>query len=272
MGKTNISVLMPVYNGAKYLDTAIDSVLTQTFKDFEFIIVDDNSTDSSQGIIKKYLKLDKRLVYIPLKRHVGTSKALNIGLSEANGKYIARMDADDYSYPNRLKYQYKFMETHPEVGVSGGAIEVCDEKLKIRYIRRYPLRDKELRKIIFLYSPFAHPATIWRRSLLEELSGYNENVPLSQDAELYFRIGNVAKFANLKDVLIKLRMHENSSSVSKNRAQEKYAIYARIKGVMEYGYSARVVDWVYIIFRLFSMFLIPTKIKFWMFNQLRRSQ
>ncbi|QQG42244.1 MAG: glycosyltransferase [Candidatus Woesebacteria bacterium] len=267
-----ISVLMPVYNCAKYLDVAIKSILSQTFREFEFIIVDDASIDSSRTIIKKYSKKDPRIVFIPLEKHVGTSKALNKGLSSAVGKYIVRMDADDWSYPDRLEKQYRFMESHKEVGVSGGAAEICDEKLNRRYTRRYPVGDSDLRKIIFLYSPFAHPATIWNKKLLEELNGYDENIPLSQDAELYFRIGAKSKFANIKDVLIKLRMHDKSSSIAKNRLQEKYAIYARIKGVMEYRYKARIIDWLYIFFRLMSAFFIPTQIKFFMFNLLRRKK
>ena len=263
---------MPVYNCAKYLDVAIESILSQTFREFEFIIVDDASTDSSGTIIKKHLKKDNRIVFIPLKKHAGTSKVLNKGLSLSVGKYIVRMDADDYSYPDRLEKQFRFMESHKEVGVSGGAAEVCDEKLNRRYTRRYPVGDSELRKIIFLYSPFAHPATIWSKKLLEELNGYDENILLSQDAELYFRIGAKSKFANLKDVLIKLRMHDKSSSIAKNRLQEKYAIYARIKGVMEYGYKARIIDWLYIVSRIAVMLVVPTKIKFSMFNLLRREK
>lgn len=106
-----ISVVMPVYNGEKYLRECIDSVLAQTFTDFEFIIVDDGSTDSTESIIKSYT--DDRVVYIK-KEHNGISEALNLGIRRAIGLYIARMDADDMMYPNRLEVQYKFMCEHPE--------------------------------------------------------------------------------------------------------------------------------------------------------------
>lgn len=263
---------MPVYNSAKYLRTSIESILNQTFQDFEFIIIDDSSTDASRKIINSYAQNDKRIVQVRNKTHSCTSKSLNHGLSVAKGKYVVRMDADDYSYSGRLEKQFLFMESHPEVGVSGGAIEVCDEKLKVRYVRHYPLSDKELRKIIFLYSPFAHPATIWDRELMVGVGGYNENIPLSQDAELYFRIGRISNFGNIKDTLIKLRIHGSSSSMSKDTAQERYAIYARIKAIIEYGYPVRFVDWLYIIFRIVAMVTVPTKIKFWLFNLLRREE
>ena len=250
MNNPKISVLMPVYNGEKYLMTSIESILDQTFQDFEFIIVDDDSTDDSWKIINDYKKKDKRIVALQNKINLKTSKTLNVGLSKACGKYIVRMDVDDWSYPNRLQTQYDYMEARPKVGVSGGTIEVCDKNLQVLNVREYPQTDGDLRKIIFLYSPFAHPATIWNRELLVNLRGYNENIPLSQDAELYFRLG----------------------SISRNIIQEKYAIYARIKGIFEYGYSARLVDWLYIILRIIVMFIVPAKMKFWLFNLLRRKK
>ncbi|KKQ91817.1 MAG: Glycosyl transferase, family 2 [Candidatus Woesebacteria bacterium GW2011_GWB1_39_10] len=272
MNNPKISVLMPVYNGEKYLMTSIESILDQTFQDFEFIIVDDDSTDDSWKIINDYKKKDKRIVALQNKINLKTSKTLNVGLSKACGKYIVRMDVDDWSYPNRLQTQYDYMEARPKVGVSGGTIEVCDKNLQVLNVREYPQTDGDLRKIIFLYSPFAHPATIWNRELLVNLRGYNENIPLSQDAELYFRLGSISKFANIKDKLVKLRMHTDSSSSSRNIIQEKYAIYARIKGIFEYGYSARLVDWLYIILRIIVMFIVPAKMKFWLFNLLRRKK
>lgn len=272
MGKTNISVLMPVYNGAKYLEISIESILKQSIRDFEFIIVDDGSTDSSFKIIDRYIKKDKRIILLKNKTHLGTTKSLNKGLSVAKGKYIVRMDADDWSSPDRLKIQYDFMEKNLDIGVSGGYVDICDRNLKHLYTRKYLLTDKSIRRKIFLYSPFAHPATIWNRELMVGVGGYNENIPLSQDAELYFRIGKIAKFANIKETLIKLRVHADSSSISKDRTQERYAIYARIKAIIEYDHSARFIDWLYIIFRIAAMVMVPTKIKFWLFNLLRREK
>ena len=265
-----ISVLMPVYNADKYLSTAIDSILDQTFRDFEFIIVDDHSTDKSWGIIKSYSKKDKRIVALRNDRNIRTTRSLNRGLEVAKGKYIARMDADDWSYPYRLEKQHKFMEKHPEVGVSGGAIEICDKDLRIKNVRSYPQTDEGARKVIFRYSPFAHPATIWRTQMIKAVGGYNENIPLSQDLDLYFRIGKVCKFANLPEVLIKLRTHSDSSSIVRGKYQEQFAIYTRIKAFLELGYDMTFGDKLYTFFQMVSMVLVPPKIKFWLFNWLRR--
>lgn len=270
MSKVSISVLMPAYNAQEYLDASIQSILDQTFRGFEFIIVDDYSTDRSWEIIKKYARKDKRIVTLRNKRNLRTTVTLNRGLELAKGKYIARMDADDWSYPDRLQKQYKFMEKHPEVGVSGGIIEVCDENLKVINLRRYPLDDSGARKIIFRYSPFAHPATIWRMKDLKTVGGYNKNIPLSQDYELYFRIGKVSKFGNLKDTLLKLRTHSDSSSIVRGKFQEQYAIYSRIKAFLEYGYEMSSFDKLYTFLQMLSMAMIPPKLKFWLFNHMRK--
>lgn len=270
MKNPRISVLMPVYNCENYLHTAIRSILDQTFKNFEFVIVDDRSTDGSWRIIKEYAKKDQRIVAVRNKKHLRTTKTLNRGLRLIKSKYVVRMDADDWSYLNRLQKQFEFMEKHPEVGVSGGAIEVCNSNLKVLNMRKYPLSDTALRKIIFRYSPFAHPATIWRRLLLERVGGYNENIPLSQDYELYFRVGKICKFANLPDILLKLRVHNDSDSIIRGRYQEQYAIYTRIKAFLEFDYNMTFRDKVYTFLQILSMVVIPPKIKFWLFNFLRR--
>lgn len=271
MANPKISVLMPVYNAEKFLDSAVQSILAQTFKYFEFIIVDDHSTDCSWETIKKYAKSDKRIIPLRNAQNLRTTKTLNRGLQIAKGKYIARMDADDWSYPFRFEKQFEFMERHTEVGVSGGAIEICNENLKVLNKRKYPQTDIEARRIIFRYSPFAHPATIWRTTTMRSVGGYNENIPLSQDLDLYFRIGKICKFANLPDVLLKLRTHNSSSSIIKGRYQEQFALYTRIKAFLELGgYEMTSTDKLYNFLQMVSMVVIPPKIKFWLFNLLRR--
>lgn len=272
MEKVKISVLMPVYNAEKYLKESIESILNQTFKEFEFIIIDDGSVDDSWKIIGQFALLDKRIISIKNNKNLRTSVTLNKGLRIAKGKYVVRMDADDWSYSDRLQKQYDYMEKYPDVGVSGGTIEVCDKNLKMINKREYPLTDKEARKIIFCFSPFAHPATIWDTKVMKKVGGYNENISLSQDCELYFKAGQFVKFGNVKKTLIKLRTHETSSSVSKDVLQERYAIYVRIKAIIEYGYHPNFIDKLYILGRIAAMIFIPTKLKFWLFNLVRKEK
>lgn len=267
-----ISVIMPVYDAEKFLESSIKSILNQTYKDFEFIIIDDGSKDDSWKIIQKYKKIDRRIKVLRNKQNLRATKSLNRGLKIAKGKYIVRSDADDWSYPSRIEKQYNFMESHPEIGVGGGTIEVCDSNLRVLNKRRYPFTDKGCRKIIFRYSPFAHPATIWDTKILKSIGGYNENIPLSQDYELYFRMGRVKKFGNLATTLIKLRTHSDSSSIIRGRYQEQYAIYCRIKAFLELGYNMTFFDKLYTFVQMMSMVIIPPRIKFWIFNYLRRSR
>lgn len=272
MKKIPVSVVMPVYNAEKYLRQSIESVQSQTYKNFEFIIIDDGSSDSSWRIIKGYASKDKRIRAFRNFQNLRATKTLNRGLRLSRGKFIVRMDADDWSYPYRIKEQMKYMNGHSEVGVSGGTIEVCDEDFKVLNRRGYPKTDKDVRKKIFRYSPFAHPATIWRTEVLKKVGGYNENIPLSQDYELYFRIGRISKFGNLNKVLLRLRTHNDSSSILRGRYQEQFTIYSRIKAFLELGYNMTFNDKLYTFMQMVSMVVIPPKIKFWIFNFLRRKE
>ena len=137
-----ISVVMTAYNSEKYISDTIESILNQTYKNFEFIIIDDASIDNTWKIISKYAKKDIRIRAFQNKSNQKVSYSSNKGIKKSRGKYIARIDSDDWAYPYRLKLQYDFMEKHPEVGISGGIMEICDEKLQPVVLRKYSLTDQ----------------------------------------------------------------------------------------------------------------------------------
>lgn len=264
-----VSVIMPAYNAVKYVGQAIESILNQTYKKFEFIIVDDASTDSTLNILKALRKKDKRIILIQNKNNLGVTKSLNKALELAKGKYIIRMDADDWAYPERFQLQVELMESHPNVVVSGSYIEVCDSKLKTKYIRKYPHDDTNIRKHIFRYSPFAHPATIWQGNVLRG-ERYNEVINVSQDYELYFRVGKIGKFRNFDQPLLKLRMHGNSVSTKMSNAQSKNTILIRLNAVLMLGYNMSTFDKLYNFLQEIGINLLPVKLRFSIFNFLRR--
>lgn len=264
-----ISVIMPVYNSEHYVKDAIESILNQTYKNFEFILVDDASTDSTFEILKEYKKKDKRIILLENKQNLGVTKSLNLALTKASGKYIIRMDADDWSYPNRFELQVDIMENNPEVVVSGSYVEVCDANLKTLYVRKYHLSNKEIRKHIFRYSPFAHPATIWRTNILKK-ERYNEMLTTCQDYELYFRVGKFGKFMNLDKPLLKLRLHDRSMSVLKNDLQWKNTVLIRLHAVLMLGYQMSKVDKIYVFLQEVCTTLLPVKLRFILFNFIRR--
>lgn len=210
-----VSVVMSVYNAEKYLKEAIDSILNQTYKNFEFIIINDGSNDKSLQIIEQYL--DKRIVLINNDKNLKLVASLNKGLDLAKGKYIARMDADDISLPKRLEKQVDFMEHNLDVGICGtwlqhfpiGPLDKNRETPTYFDVLRYP-------------SPFGHPTVIMRKSVLDTFHlRYNPNFEYCEDYDLWSRAIRYTKFANLQEVLFKYREHQSSISVSKSKEQAK---------------------------------------------------
>lgn len=264
-----VSVIMPVYNVKKYIEVAMESILAQSYRNFEFIIIDDSSTDSTGKIIKNFQGKDKRIKIISSSKNLGVTKSLNKGIIEAEGKYIIRMDADDWAYPKRFELQVDLMEHNPDVVVGGSYIEVCDENLKIKNIRKYHLYDENIRKHLFRYSPFAHPATIWRAEILKK-ELYDERIKVCQDYELYFRVGKIGKFMNLDKPLLKLRMHDTSISATMSDLQIKNTVLIRLTAVLLLGYNMTKLDKLYNFMQEIFISTLPVKLRFFLFNLLRR--
>jgi glycosyltransferase involved in cell wall biosynthesis len=264
-----LSVVMPVYNAEKYLAAAIESILQQSFREFELIVVDDASTDSSPDLIRHYAELDQRLVCLPQARNGMISRALNAGIARARGKYIVRMDADDLAMPDRLRKQVTFMEAHPEIGVSGGSMLIMDENARIFSRRTYHLHDADIRRHLFRYSPFSHPTIILRKAVLEQCGLYNPDFDLAEDYELYFRIGRVAQFGNLPDVLLHYRVVNKSITGQVTRKMERITLAIRRKAVREYGYQMSWLDWGYWILQYLSLCFFPANLKKSLFIWLR---
>lgn len=266
-----VSILLPVYNSEKYVAVAIESILNQTFTDFEFIIIDDCSSDTSWEIIQKYSRNDRRIVALRNEINLGGCNTLNKGLQLSKGKYIARLDNDDWSYPDRLKKQFNFMEAHPDVGIVGGAMELINESGEVIGKRKYNLSDFEIRKKIFRYSPFSHPLTMIRRSVIDKVGGYNPEYAPADDYELYFRIGKEAKFANLADVLLQYRVVQGSMTFSLTKKMELTTIKARYLYSKDNCYKFNMADQLYNSIHYLSVFIIPPKIKIYLFNLLRNA-
>ena len=267
--KPLVSVVMPAYNVEQYVESAVESILNQTFQDFELIIIDDGSIDATFSILQSFKKIDKRISLVRNKNNIGVSKSLNKGLKLAKGKYIIRMDADDWSYPERFELQIKLMQDNPSVVVSGSYIEVCDSNLRTKYVRKYNIDDYSIRKHLFRYSPFAHPATIWQAKVIKE-EEYNEAISVSQDYELYFRVGKIGKFLNLAKSLLKLRMHEGSVSTNMSDLQSKNTILIRLNAVLMLGYNMSELDKLYNFLQEVGIGLIPVRLRFFIFDFLRR--
>lgn len=230
--KPEVSVVMPVYNGARYIREAIESILTQTYKGFELIIINDGSTDNSEEIILSYK--DPRIVYLKNQVNSKICVTLNRGLDAAKGEYIARMDCDDIALPERLEKQKRFLDTHKEVGIVGCDVIVFGEHQEDSY-NQFLHSDDDCKAGLLFNSCFAHPAVMFRRSLLEEHHlRYREEYKGLEDLELWWRLSKLTKFANLNDYLLRYRIHSGqetqnvSTSVTEKSTefiQERFRFY-----------------------------------------------
>ena len=259
---------MPAYNAEKYITEAIDSILNQTYHNFELIIADDCSTDKTWQIIREYSEKDPRIVAIQNKKNLYIAENRNNLISLAKGEYIAWQDADDISLSDRLEKQYLFLKNNPEVGIIGGYLQFFNEKGEIS-IRKYETEDNQIRKTIFRYSPVAQPAAMIPKKCLIETGNYNPEYPPAEDIDMNFRIGEKYKFANLPQIVIKYRVNENSATFNKLRKIEFVTLYIRSKYIFNVKYSFNLLDVIYNFIQFISIFLIPTKLKITLFNLIR---
>lgn len=224
--KTQVTVLMPVYNAEQYLREAIESILGQTHRDFEFLIIDDGSTDQSGAIINSYY--DPRIRAVPNGNNFGLIYTLNRGLDLAQGELIARMDADDISQPERLARQVAFLNNHVNVGVCGSWIEWFMGR---ELIDQFPVNDREIKQNLPYRCPFAHPAVMLRAAVLRRYRlRYDPCYPHAEDYELWTRLASLTDFANLPEVLLKYRIHPGQ--ICRQYLAEQAASIAKVKAKM----------------------------------------
>lgn len=216
--KPKVSVLMSVFNDERYLKESIESILNQNFSDFEYIIVNDGSTDKSVSIINQFVAQDSRILFIDRNENKGLPYSLNEGLMLAKGEYVARMDADDISLPYRLQEQVEFLEKHADVGVCGSAAFIIDGEGKVNGCY-FPPKTHEEAKVQTLFSAcFIHPSVLIRASVFKRLEyPYCNSCQNSQDYELWSRLIHVTDFYNIQKPLIYYRRATGSISDITNK-------------------------------------------------------
>ena len=214
-----ISVCTAVYNGERYLAQAVESILAQSFGDFEYILIDDGSTDGSLEILRGFEKRDRR-VRLVSRENKGLTKSLNEAIRLSRGEFIARMDGDDVARPNRFELQHRFLREHPDIVCCGGAHELIDGKGRLLTTLALPTSDEEIQqKLLAGHTAICHPCAMFRKSAAEQVSGYDEQFRVAQDLDMWLRLGEVGKLANLPEVLLQFRMHESSVSETSRQRQ-----------------------------------------------------
>lgn len=214
-----VTVIMPVYNGESYLHEAITSILSQSFTDFEFIVIDDGSDDRSWEIIQSFK--DPRIRLERNGTNMGLIATLNKGIKLAKGDYIARMDCDDVSLPERLAKQVRYMEEHPEIGVLGTWVEFIDESGKIRGDWCMPTHPSLVGWSLIFGNCLAHPAVIMRSKMVERLGYYQPEALHVEDYDLWTRASFFTRIANLSEILLKYRIWQRSVSLQHTQTQQE---------------------------------------------------
>lgn len=221
--KPLISIIMPVYNCGDFINQAIDSILDQSFSDFELLIINDGSFDETERIVLAFR--DKRIKYHRLDRNTGNYHARNIGLKVAKGKYVAVMDADDIALPKRLETQYNYLESHDDVLATGTCFLFGINGFKAER----PVSYMDIKLALLDNNCILHPSLMIRKSVLDDLSGYNENYKYSSDYDLVCRIANKGPIINLPETLMVYRWHKSQISQSKLAEQQMYADKIRMQ-------------------------------------------
>lgn len=230
---------MPIYNGAAFLREAIDSVLTQNFGEFEFLIIDDGCTDASPAIVVSYT--DPRIRLLQNGKRLGLVQSLNKGLDLARGEYIARMDCDDISLPQRLARQVAFMDRHSQVGVCGTWVETIGEPTGD--VWRYPSDPEVIRCQLLFESVIAHPSAIMRRTLFGKARlSYSPLYPRAQDYDLWVRSAKSFALSNIAAVLLLRRVHSQQVGVRDGEEQRAAATRVRAAQIEELGIRPTSVE------------------------------
>ena len=213
-----ITVQMPVFNGEKYLEEAIESILNQSFSDFEFLILNDGSTDDSLQILYHYAERDSRIRLINREnRGLGTTQHELAEL--AQGEFIAQLDQDDVALPSRLELQFNFLRKNPRVVAVSGAYQLIDSADRYITTMVLPNSNKEIQTLLLEgHCALHHPASMMRNKQVKSVGGYDKTLNLATDFDLWLRLGEVA---NISEVVLKYRLHDRSASESSGKRQSE---------------------------------------------------
>ncbi len=266
-----MSVIMPTWNQAAYIESAVASLLDQTFTNWELVVVDDCSTDETPSILERLSRSDDRIRAYRNETNIKQTRTRNFAISHARGVYITLLDSDDEREPASLEEQVAFLEENPDVVAVGTGAQWCDENMNRLNDRLYPLTDPEIRRTFLRYSPFCLSSLMIRSSVLGS-PAYDPAMEPAEDIDLAMRLGTKGKLANLPGTYYRVRTHPQSVTQRDIRVMERKTFSIRRKAVREYGYRAGVVDLGMNVAQYVTMYLMPGSFRFWLFNKMRSSK
>ncbi len=220
-----VSVVMSIHNEEKYIKKAVDSILNQTYEDYEFIIINDGSTDRTQNILESYT--DNRLRIVK-QENLGLTRSLNRGIKLAGGEYIARMDGNDISLPERFEKQVEIFNINKKVGLVGSFVEHIDENGNYIKLYSYPTKNEEIKKVLWSDCPLCHSSAMFRKECIEKVGYYREKIGPAEDYDMWFRISEHFDVENIADPLHKVRIKSEGISIDRKFDQIRSSLLVRM--------------------------------------------
>lgn len=264
-----ISILLPVYNAGQYLRVCLNSILAQTYSNWELIAINDASTDDSLDILRHYADIDPRIRIYSNPKNRGIATSLNRAISLARGQYLARIDADDIMYPHRLTRQLHYLRTHPNTVIVGGQCTTIDNQGHLTGLKSFPTQHDNIYQLAFLRSPVQHPAIMINRTLVPtRFTWYHTSCVPAEDLDLYFRLFEYGRFANLSSRVIKYRQHSNSLSLKNPRRTFTFAQKIRFHA-LRHGYRPSLITILLHVCQIILITLLPSSLIFPLYAFLR---
>lgn len=269
--KPLVSVLIPVFNGAHFLQQTIKSIEKSTYKNLEIILVDDGSRESCKKHIRKILPSFPNVRFFEFAKNRGMTRVLNYGIKQARGKYIARINQDDLMVENRIKLQVEFLESHPDYTALGGQIELFTNEGKIIDTVNFPLDDAAIKSYWYMLSPFSDPTVMYRKDDFAKTHGYSQYFWPADDVHMWYQLGSLGKLANLPQVLTKVRWHNDSGSIKYHKLQMEKTWQVHLWALKNFNNIpfGVIVFWIlqYIAGKIF-----PPRFNWWVFRQIKKLQ
>lgn len=269
--QTLISVIMPVYNASDYLSKAIDSILWQTYTNWELICVNDGSTDNSLSILKYFAKKDKRIKVFSNKTKHGIGYSLNKGLKVAQGKFIARMDADDISLGDRFTKQVTFLNKNRKMVACGGQAAIIDPFDNILAYKKFPTNPDVLYKMIMKVVPLQHPILMARADVFKGYK-YVEGLPTAEDVDMLFYLLSRGKIGNVDSVIYQYRKATLSNGYHNVKKTFFITFLTRLNAILKYHYEPSFMGIFISLFELAAVSILPSRLIVKLFEKVRFEQ
>lgn len=269
--KLLVSVVMPVYNACEFLSEAVKSILSQTYRNFEFIIVDDASEDSSWQIIQNLAREHKQIKIYRNPQNLGVSETVKKAISLTKGEFLARMDADDIALPERLEKQVNSLLNHKETVAVGGQCLLIDKNGDFIGEKTFPTSFSDIYKYIYKFVPLQQPTLMIARDRLpKQFKYYRDGMDTAEEVELLFKLFQHGKVENLPDTVLMYRLHDKNTSLRDIRKTFLLTLLARMRGVLLYGYKPTLGGVAITLLQTALTLFLPRKLSLFLYKKLRK--